>query len=287
MKTYHNTAMQLIYIILVCIGTFAISFGYATDVDTLVFQGADFLYKEDLVNAAKNFQMAVKLDPNNEFAHNKLGVVYAKQNKFNDAFKEFSVVVKIDHSNTFAHKWLGIISLEKGDLDNAFARFNTIIEIDPTNADAYYFLGAIYNIRHNQAKAIEYLKKAREAASQEPDTHYRLARAFHSADMLNNALLEYTRAVELKPMYTKAINQIGWIYYNSGNVNAGIAQWQKTLKINSKDRDAAFNLAKAYNDLAFKALQQKRKKEAISYWKKTLAVNPGNKAAKYYLKKYK
>lgn len=258
----------------------------ATDIDTIIFQGADYLYKEDLENARKNFELAVKLDPKNEFAHNKLGIVYAKLNKFDNAFYEFLYVTKLDNQNTYAHKWLGILHLKKGEMNKAFERFNTIIKIDPNNADAYYFLGAIYNFRHNQKKAIEYLKKARDAASQEADTHYRLAKAFHNVEMVDNALLEYLRALEIKPTYTKALNEIGWIYYNSGQPMDAVTYWKATLKINSKDRDAIFNLAKAYNDMAQHELRRGKKDNAKSYWKKTLAISPKDKAAKYYLKKY-
>ena len=58
------------------------------------------------------------------------------------------------------------------------------------------------------------------------------------------------------------------------------------MKINSKDRDAIFNLAKAYNDLAGEAMKESKPKEAILYWRKTLGVDPKNKAAGHYLKKY-
>jgi tetratricopeptide (TPR) repeat protein len=134
--------------------------------------------------------------------------------------------------------------------------------------------------------AIEYLKKARNADSQEADTHFRLAKAFHNVDMIINAMLEYKRTLEIKPTYIKAINEIGWIYYNKGDKENAIAQWKKTLKINRNDRDAILNLAKAYNDLAWNALKSKKINEAIKYWRKTITINPGNKAAKYYLGKY-
>ena len=182
--------------------------------------------------------------------------------------------------------WLGILHLRKGEMNQAFERFNKIIQIDPNNADGYYFLGTIYNFRHNPVMAIEYLKKARNADSGEADTHFRLAKAFHNVDMIANALLEYNRALEIKPSYTKAINEIGWIYYNIEKKEVAIKQWKKTLKINKNDRDAILNLAKVYNDLAWDALMSGEKKIALSCWQKTLNVNPGNKAAKYYMKKY-
>jgi tetratricopeptide (TPR) repeat protein len=82
------------------------------------------------------------------------------------------------------------------------------------------------------------------------------------------------------------MNGIGWIYYNSGDRDAAISEWKKTLKVNPKDRDAIFNLAKAYNDLAWEAKEMGRPEEAIAYWKKTLGVDPKNKAALSYLKKH-
>ena len=260
--------------------------GYATDINELIFQGADAHYKGDLDQAIRMFEAAVRFDPANEFAHNQLGILYTKKERYSSAYKEFSMVNEIDPHNTFAILWLGILHLKNGKLNLAFERFNKIVEIDPSNADAYYFLGTIYNFRHNPAMAIEYLKKARDSDSEEADTHFRLAKAFHNVDMIANALFEYQRALEIKPTYTKAINEIGWIYYNKGDQVSAINQWQKTLRVNRQDRDAIFNLAKAYNDMAWKALTAGQKETAIKYWQEALKVDPGNKASKYYMGKY-
>jgi tetratricopeptide (TPR) repeat protein len=258
----------------------------AADVNELIFQGADYHYKGNLDKAVNRFEQAVKLDPKNEYAHNQLGILYGKKGKFDKAFREFLTVTDIDRQNTFAFLWVGILHLRKGEMNQAFERFNKIIQIDSNSADGYYFLGTIYNFRRNPVMAIEYLKKARNADSGEADTHFRLAKAFHNADMIANALLEYNRTLEIKPSYTKALNEIGWIYYNTGKKEAAIKQWRKTLKINSKDRDAILNLAKVYNDSAWDAFTSGKRKEALSFWQKTLNINPGNKAAKYYMKKY-
>lgn len=259
---------------------------HAADINDIIFRGADFHYKGKLDEALMSFQEAARLDPNNEFVHNQLGLLYAKKERDDDAFNEFATVVKIDRRNTFALLWIGILYLKKNDMDRAFETFQKIIAVDPNNADAYYFMGSIYNFRHNPVKAIEYLKKARDADSEEADTHYRLGRAFHNIDMINNAYLEYYRAVELKPTYTKAINEIGWIHYNQGNYQAAINQWKKTLSINPKDQDALSNLAKAFNDMAYLALSKKKTGDAIAFWKATLSIMPKNKAAQYYLKQY-
>lgn len=256
-----------------------------SDIHSLIFQGADHHYKGELDKAIVLFEEAITLDPNNEFAHNQLGVLYGKKERFSDALEEFSKAVAIDGRNTTALLWIGILHLREGNLNLAFERFNRIIQVDPHNADAYYYLGAIYNFRHNPVMAIEYLKKSRDADSEEADTHFRLAKAFHNVDMTANAMLEYNRAIDINPGYTKAINEIGWIFYNKGDEESAIEQWLKTLRINRNDRDAINNLAKAYNDLAWSAYKSNNMDAAKVYWGKTLAIHPRNKAAKFYLKK--
>jgi len=257
----------------------------ASDVHSLIFQGADHHYRGQLDRAIAMFEAAAKLDPGIEFTHNQLGVLYGKKERFTDAFAAFSRAVAIDGRNTTALLWLGILHLREGNLNSAFERFSRIIQIDPNNADAYYYLGAIYNFRRNPPMAIEYLKKSRDADSEEADTHFRLARAFHNVDMAANALLEYTRAIEISPAYTKAINEVGWILYNRGETAPAIDQWEKTLEINPGDRDAIDNLSKIYNDLAWSAYRSNDVEAARVYWHKALAIHPGNKAATYYLKK--
>lgn len=152
-------------------------------------------------------------------------------------------------------------------------------------ADAYYYLGAIYTIRHNPAKAIEYLKKSRDADSEEADTHFRLGKAFSQVDMVKNAQLEYKRVLELNTSYDAARNELGWIYCNAGDYQAAFAEWQASLKINPRDSDATFSLARGYNELAWKAYNEGKQGDASSYWKKLLTVDPENKTAKHYLGK--
>jgi len=276
----------LTHVLMVClVFLFSAVVSWATDANSLIFQGADLHYRGNLEEAMASFQAAVKLEPRNEYAHNQLGIIYAKKERFDDAFREFSLVAGIDQQNTFALLWLGILNLQKNNLDKGYENFQKIIQADPDNADAYYYLGAIYNIRHNPAKAIEYLKKSRDADAKEADTHFRLGKAFRQVDMVKNAQLEYGRVLALNNSYSAARNEMGWLYYNDGDYAAAFAEWQMSLKTNPRDSDAIFSLARGYNEQAWKAYKKGNQQDASSYWKKVLSVDPENKAAKYYLGK--
>jgi tetratricopeptide (TPR) repeat protein len=260
--------------------------GVGADFSDLVFSGADAHYRGDLPAAAAAFEAALRLAPGNGFARNQLGLVYAKQHEFDRAMEQFRQVAAMESDNTFARLWIGILYLQKGDLDLAYERFAQVVAIDENNADACYFLGTIHYVRRNLPEAIRYLKRARDADSQEPETHYRLARAFDNVDMLDNARLEYLRTLALKPTHTGALNDLGWLQYNRGRVQEAVSLWRSTLRINPRDRDAILNLAQVYNEQAFAAATAGDMAAAGSLWEKVLTVHPGDKAAKYYLQRY-
>ena len=253
----------------------------------LIFEAAREHEKGNLDRALELFRRALSSNPEHRFAtyaRSQAALILAKKGRMSEALRAFQEVKRLDATNTFARLWIGILWLKLGNLDNAFLEFQEVARIDPENADAYYYMGAIYNFRKNRKAAIEFLKKARDANSDEPETHFRLAQAFHNADMVENALLEYQRTLEFNPRHTKAMNSMGWIYYNRGDFDRAAELWKKVLKLNPKDREARFNLAKAYNDTAWKHHQAGRGGRAREYWRKTLQVDPRNKAAKWNLK---
>jgi len=255
-------------------------------VNDILFEGADYHYQGKLDEAIKCFKNALTMDFNNSYAHNQLGVIYAKKKMFEEAFKEFDFVSKTDPENTFCRIWQGLLYLKKEDWNSSKKVFEEVLKIDPQNADAYYFLGALYNIQHNPDYAIEMLQKARDADAAEPDTHFRLANAFHSSDLTANAELEYLRTLELNPKYTKAINELGWIYFDAGKLDKAIEFWEKAYSINPNDNETKFNLAHIHNTIARKLLKSGDKNGAVREWKKALNYYSRNYEATYYIKKY-
>jgi tetratricopeptide (TPR) repeat protein len=260
--------------------------GRGADLSELVISAADAHYRGDLKTAAADFEAALRLSPDDAFARNQLGLVYAKQQRWDRAMAQFQQVAQMERDNTFARLWIGILHLQDGDLARARDAFEAVLAIDPNNADACYFIGTIHYIGRDPVEAIRFLKRARDADSREPETHYRLARAFDNVDMIDNARLEYLRTLVLKPTHTGALNDLGWLQYNRGMTEEAVALWRRTLRINPKDRDAVLNLARVYNEQAFSAVRDGDEAGAVALWERTLAVHPSDKAARYYLSQY-
>jgi Flp pilus assembly protein TadD len=272
--------MSVLFLLMTMVGI-----GYAEDVNDLIFQGSALSYEGKLEAAATMFSRAVVLEPDNEFAMNQLGLIHAKQEKFTAAAREFGQVLKFSPDNIFARTWVGVLLLNDNKVEQAREEFHKILNLDPANANAYYFLGVMYAVDHNMGQAVGYLRKAQTVGSDDPETHYRLAQAFAGMGMQTNARLEYERALDLSPKFIKALNGLGWLVYNQGDTDEGIAIWHKVLKINASDSEAQYNLAKVYNDKAYGALTRGNNVQARKWWEKTLTYEPSNKAAKYYLRK--
>ena len=246
--------------------------------------GAEHQYQGELDLAEQEFSRVLESDPDNEFVLNQLGLIHAKRGDVSKARSFFSRAAEVSADNVFARLWLGILFLETNDRDQAAAMFREVLALDPYNAGACYFLGVLCAVENDLSGAIEWFEKAQNAGSDDPDIHYRLAVAFSGLDMEYNAQLEFERTLALHPGHTKALNGLGWIFYDRGERNMALRCWNKALELNSSDAETRAALALVHNQEAQDALAQGEVRLARELWEQTLAYEPDNKAAKHYLR---
>ena len=63
-----------------------------------------YIKKGMYAKAEKILEVAVKIDPNDKYAHNNLGFVYAQQGKLKDAKVHFAEALKLDPAYKNAEK---------------------------------------------------------------------------------------------------------------------------------------------------------------------------------------
>jgi len=257
---------------------------WAASVDDLVFMGADYQYHGRLDEAAKAFSQALRMDPDNEFAASQLALVQARRERFDEAEALFGKVARNWPDNTFARLWLGVLRLKDNDAPAAFERFNEVLAVDPSNASAYYFLGVMYAVEHKPAKAVEHLRKAQAMTRGDPELHHRLATAFLGLDMTANAELELNRTLESDPRHVRALNDLGWLYYNSGRRALALESWRQARSVAPSDPEARSNMAKVFNEEAWAMHRAGDEQGAKALWRRVLEVDPGNKAAAHHLR---
>jgi tetratricopeptide (TPR) repeat protein len=139
------------------------------------------LQRED---AKREFERAIKLDPNLPEAHCNLGVYWYLIKKNNrKAVKEYEIAIKLDPEHATYHKALGIAYMDQKNYEKATAEYNRAMELDPEvfersssspfavsanpmpleeRARYYFFLARMYAGRKDIERALQYLRKAKE-----------------------------------------------------------------------------------------------------------------------------
>jgi tetratricopeptide (TPR) repeat protein len=128
-------------------------------------------------NTAKAVEMlegVVKVSPNFQQAHNSLGTLYQKTQRFQEAEKEYNTALQLDTKSSEPLVNLGSLYIQIAEqaqakrdnqtfgaaLDGAVRALNLAIQVQPDSAKAYYLLGTTYYTGGQFPKAEENLTHA-------------------------------------------------------------------------------------------------------------------------------
>lgn len=111
------------------------------------------------LRAEKALLTILKFDEKNAAAYNRLGILYAKEQKFDDAIECFEIAQSLDNNPSSLHN-VGLIYLETGAYEKAVMAFEQAIELENT-VPARFIALAKARERLGQTKgAIDALEKA-------------------------------------------------------------------------------------------------------------------------------
>ncbi len=107
--------------------------------------------------AVKNLQYATP-----QYPHWKLGLIYLKQKKYEDALSEFQQVRHIEPNNSVVLDKIGETHLEMGQTEKALPFFEEAVRISPDNHQTHYRLASFYLKAGLQEQAVDEFKKVIE-----------------------------------------------------------------------------------------------------------------------------
>ena len=108
--------------------------GTKSDDAKLFFKKAgDYEKKNDLKNAKKYYQKAIKEDPNYIEAYDNLGLVYRKLGEYDKAIEYYNESIKRYPKGQMAHQNLAVVYLIQRDYKSAQKEYKLITEIEPND----------------------------------------------------------------------------------------------------------------------------------------------------------
>ncbi len=97
--------------------------------------------------------------------------------------------------------------------------------------------------------------------------HNNLGYALFQQGKVDEAMIHYQKALEIKPDYAEAHSNLGNVLFQKGSVDEAIAHCQKALEIKP-------DFAEAHNNLANALFQKGRVDEAIAHYQTVLQIKP-------------
>jgi len=193
------------------------------EVESHIQLGISLSLKGEYENSIKEFNEAIRVDPNNSAAYNWRGISYSKIGEANFALKDYSEAIRIDPKNDFAISNRGTIWLERKEFEKANEDFSEAIRINPKNSGYYYYRGTVLHIQKDYTKAIADFSESIRLDSTFAKSFLGRASVYHMIQDYDNAIEDYTRSIGLDPINPK-------LYFFRGRAKEGKGQYDSSIE---------------------------------------------------------
>lgn len=119
-----------------------------------------YLNMEDTVSALKDYDVAIKLDPQNTHHYEYRAQIYFDQKRYDLADADYQKIIAIDPGNVMGYMGIGRNAKEQGRYDEAVERFSYVIKMEPDYDSGYSFRAECYLKQKKYSEAIDDLIKA-------------------------------------------------------------------------------------------------------------------------------
>jgi Flp pilus assembly protein TadD len=161
-----------------------------------------------IVEAMKDYEVALEIDPAYGDAHNNLGIEIAKQGNLDAAIGHFRKAISSDPRLSSAHANLGLALALQGKRDEAIAEFQESLRLQPDDAPMHLNLGDVMADQGRFKEAIGQFREASRLDLNSPQIHFHLGMALERDGQREEAKIQFAEALRLKPDYADAERQL-------------------------------------------------------------------------------
>lgn len=185
----------------------------------------------DTSEAIKDFNEALRLQPDNPFAYRRRGVARSSEENYQNALEDLNKAIALQPDNAYAYVDRGIVLAMMGNRKAFIQDFDRALRLEPDSAAIYNKRGTARSILQDDKGAIEDYTAAIRFAPQSAYLYYKKLGDVRSAEKdYKTAIENYSEAIRLEPNYAPA-------YVSRGIVQALMGQTSFT-----EDFDTALRL---------------------------------------------
>ena len=224
--------------------------------EPLVFLGSARLELGRTEEAAANFLEVLKSQASGEqvaLAASNLGNIYDDAGRYREAVEFYSKALRVAPSDSLINYNLGVAYLHSKNYREAISYFRRALEIDPAINECCLNLAGAYYYSGEMEDALKYYQLYNKKEPGNPEVNRMIAHILEKTGRQGDAVKNYKDmlATAKSPEELKmAFAGLGNIFFDRGQYDDAISNYNKGLQYDRNDTSLMFNIA----------LSQKRKK---------------------------
>ncbi|MFC2142723.1 protein kinase [Acidobacteriota bacterium] len=219
--------------------------------------------RDSLPKAEKLALKAIELDDGLAEAHTSLAVILSNWDwDWAGAEREYKRAIELNPSYPLAHGWYGGFLVALGRIDEAIRELELAQELDPLSPFPYA-LGTYLIFRQENEKALEMLEKGLVLEPNYAQSLYATGLIYLHAGMLEEAIQQFQRALELSSDSTMYKAGLGHAYALAGKKVEALNIYDELTQLAKRVYVPAFHLAVLSTGLG-------EKDQALAWLKKSL-----------------
>ncbi len=219
--------------------------------------------------AEKICRQVLKTEPDNPDAFHVLGVLAAKEERYDEAIGFFREAIRLKKDFPPFHYHLALAFQKRGETSAAEEEYRRVIALEPENISAHSSLGALYMSQKQWDKAVAALERVIEIKPDCAEAYSDLGVVLKKLNRREEAKVLYMKAVIFKPDYAMARFNLANTLLDEGQYADAMAQYARAILLKPDFFDAYINLGETYK-------RQGQPEKAAEYYAQALAIRPHN-----------
>jgi superkiller protein 3 len=229
---------------------------------------------KDYPKAAASYQNATQLNPWSFKDYFSLGRVYQTMKEFTLAVNAYRRAAQLKPDHLEANLNTAKCLYQINDYNEALVYGKKAEQINPDIGELQQLLGNIYDSQKDYEQSVRSYKRALEINGNDPAVMMSLAIAYLRTNRNEPAKELLKTVTRLQPANSSAWQYLGYCFLRLDDLNQAIVNYRKAIEINSRDWEAYRGLGVAYMLTALNDDDAGLKTQAIELWRQSLNIKP-------------